>query len=117
MEEALPVYEQLGDIRSHALTMGKIADIHEARGQFDEALRIRTEQVLPVYEKLKARREILVCEANMAKGLLKRKRPGDQPEAERLLRRALAEAEAMKLPEAAIIQGILSRLSAPSAPR
>ena len=47
--------------------------------------------------------------------LLERKRPGNPAEAERLLRKAQAEAEAemMKLPEAAQIQGILSRLSAP----
>ena len=116
-EEALPVFDKLGDIRERALAMGKIADIYQARGQLDEALRIRREEALPVFEKLKTRRDILVCEAKMAKVLLKRKQPGDQPEAERLLRKALAEAEAMKLPEAAIFQGILSRLSAPSAPR
>ncbi|MCP5228043.1 tetratricopeptide repeat protein [Accumulibacter sp.] len=32
--------------------MGKIADILEARGQLDEALRIRQEEQLPVYERL-----------------------------------------------------------------
>ena len=32
--------------------MGKIADIFEARGQLDEALRIRRDEELPVYERL-----------------------------------------------------------------
>ncbi len=32
--------------------MGQIADIFQARGQLDEALRIRREEELPVYEKL-----------------------------------------------------------------
>jgi tetratricopeptide (TPR) repeat protein len=32
--------------------MGKIADILEARGQLDEALKIRNEEQLPVYERL-----------------------------------------------------------------
>jgi phosphopentomutase len=32
--------------------MGKIADVLEARGQLDEALRIRQEEELPVYERL-----------------------------------------------------------------
>jgi phosphopentomutase len=32
-EEELSVYERLGDVRSKAITMGKIADILEARGQ------------------------------------------------------------------------------------
>jgi hypothetical protein len=32
--------------------MGKIADILQARGQLDEALRIYQEEELPVYERL-----------------------------------------------------------------
>jgi len=35
-----------------AVTMGKIADILQARGQLDEALKIRTDEELPVYERL-----------------------------------------------------------------
>jgi phosphopentomutase len=44
--------ERLGDVRSRAVTMGKIADILQARGQLDEALKIRNEEQLPVYERL-----------------------------------------------------------------
>jgi hypothetical protein len=32
--------------------MGKVADILEARGQLDEARRIRREEELPVYDRL-----------------------------------------------------------------
>ena len=39
-------------MREKAVTQGKIADILQARGQLDEALRIRTEEQLPVYERL-----------------------------------------------------------------
>jgi hypothetical protein len=39
-------------VRSRALTMGQIADILQARGETDEALRIRREEELPVYERL-----------------------------------------------------------------
>ncbi|MGJ4953904.1 tetratricopeptide repeat protein, partial [Bradyrhizobium sp. HKCCYLS20291] len=35
-----------------AVTMGKIADILSARGDLDEALRIRKEELLPVFERL-----------------------------------------------------------------
>ncbi|AKJ04477.1 tetratricopeptide repeat protein [Archangium gephyra] len=51
-EEALPVFERLGDkpLRAHAL--GNIADILEVRGELDEALRIRREEELPVYEQV-----------------------------------------------------------------
>ena len=34
------------------MTLGKIADVLQARGQLDEALRIRQEEQLPVYERL-----------------------------------------------------------------
>jgi hypothetical protein len=48
----LPVYERLGDVRSRALTMGRIADVLEARGELEEALRIHREEELPIYERL-----------------------------------------------------------------
>ena len=48
----MPVYEKLGDLRSRAVTLGQIADIHQARGELDEALRIRIEEELPVFERL-----------------------------------------------------------------
>ncbi|MCK6523170.1 hypothetical protein L6R49_17245, partial [Myxococcota bacterium] len=41
-----------GQDRGVALAAGLRADIHEARGQLDEALRIRMEEELPVYERL-----------------------------------------------------------------
>ncbi|HTW69362.1 MAG TPA: hypothetical protein VME47_05700, partial [Acetobacteraceae bacterium] len=50
--EQLPVYERLGDVPSRAVTMGQIADILQARGALDEALRIHREEELPVYERL-----------------------------------------------------------------
>ena len=34
------------------VTLGQIADVLQARGQLDEALRIRQEEQLPVYERL-----------------------------------------------------------------
>jgi CHAT domain-containing protein/tetratricopeptide (TPR) repeat protein len=45
-------FERLGDVREKAIIQGKIADILQARGQLDEALRIRREEELPVYERL-----------------------------------------------------------------
>ena len=65
-EEALPVYEKLGDVRERAVTMGKIADVLQARGELEEALRIRREEELPVYEKLGDVRSLLVGRANLA---------------------------------------------------
>lgn len=48
----LPLHRRLGDAWNQAVTMGKIADVLQARGQLDEALRIRQEEQLPVYERL-----------------------------------------------------------------
>ena len=41
-----------GAERDAALASGLIADILQARGQLDEALKIRNEEQLPVYERL-----------------------------------------------------------------
>ena len=50
-EKAKTEFERLGDVRENAVTMGKIADILESRGDLDEALRIRQQEQLPVHEK------------------------------------------------------------------
>ncbi len=51
-QQVLADSEGIGDVRSRAVTMGQIADIHYRRGDLDEALRIRAEEELPVYERL-----------------------------------------------------------------
>ncbi len=99
-EESLPVYEKLGDVRERAITQGKIADILQARGQLDEALRICREEELPVYEKLGDVRSLLVGRANLALLYLKRGHADDRRQAAELLRLALRDAEALRIPEA-----------------
>jgi tetratricopeptide (TPR) repeat protein len=47
----IPIF-WVGDVRSRAITWGKIADILFSRGKLDEALRIRMEEELPVYDRL-----------------------------------------------------------------
>jgi tetratricopeptide (TPR) repeat protein len=51
-EKAATFADKAGNTISVAIARGRIADILEARGQLDEALRIRTEEQLPVYERL-----------------------------------------------------------------
>jgi hypothetical protein len=46
-------FDALGDVLGCAVTMGKIADIHQARGELDEALRIRLEECLPVFQEMR----------------------------------------------------------------
>jgi len=63
----LPVYERLGDVRLRAVTLGYIADILQARGELDEALRILREEELPVYERLGDVRERAVALTKIAR--------------------------------------------------
>src|SRR5262249_43544208 len=52
LRQAAHLFESAGDWRSKAVTMGKIADVLQQRGEIEEALRIRREEELPVYERL-----------------------------------------------------------------
>jgi hypothetical protein len=76
----------------------------------DEALRIRREDELPVYERLGDRRSLLVGRANLAFGLVRRGGAGDREEAVGLLRLAIEEARKMRIPEAKTIAEILAGL-------
>ena len=74
-------------------------------------MHIRRERELPVYQKLGARHDVLVCEVNIALMLLLRKAPGDREHAVMLLNKARAEATQMKLPEAQQIESFRSQLN------
>ena len=90
--------------------MGKIADVIQIRGQFDEALRIRREEELPVYDQLGDVRSLLVGRTNLAIGLAGRGRVEDGPEIRDLLQRAHADALRLGLPEAGQIAGIFQQI-------
>ncbi|MBM3768666.1 MAG: tetratricopeptide repeat protein, partial [Acidobacteria bacterium] len=64
--ELLPAFEKLGDVRSRAVTQGKIADIRMARGDLDEALRICQNELLPAFEKLGDVRSRAVTQGKIA---------------------------------------------------
>jgi hypothetical protein len=50
LKDAVVLFDQAGDERSRAVTMGRIADILVQRGETDEALRIHIEECLPTAE-------------------------------------------------------------------
>jgi len=91
--------------------LGYIADILQQRGQNDEALRIRREEELPVYERLGDVREMIVCRVMIAQYLIVIGKREDVPEARAHLQWALAEARRLQLPEVATIQEILSLIN------
>lgn len=98
------------DEREVALAKGAQADILQARGQLDEALRIRQEEELPVYTRLGDVRSILVCRANIAITLLHRGNPDDRGVVEEYLSLALADAERLRLPEAQTITNLMEQI-------
>jgi tetratricopeptide (TPR) repeat protein len=51
-EQALQIYEQLGDTRGQAVVLGEIADLLTALGRTDEASRVLEEQMLPRADRL-----------------------------------------------------------------
>ncbi len=108
--EKVAVEGRRDDEREAALAWGVIADIFQARGELDEALRIRREEELPVYERLGDVRSLLVGRAKLALNLIQRNGPGDRDEARSLLEWALAAAQKMQLPEADTIRGILDEM-------
>ena len=79
--EAAQLAEAAGNEVSATIARGQIADILESRGDLDEALRIRKEEELPVYERLGAVRERAVTMGQIADILVSR---GDLDEALRI---------------------------------
>jgi tetratricopeptide (TPR) repeat protein len=103
----LPVYERLGDVRSKAVTMGKIADILQARGQLDEALRIYQENI-PIREQLKDVRGKAVIQGKIADILQAR---GQLDEALRINKEVLIVFEHLVMCEKSCNQGVKSPTS------
>ena len=54
------------DRRRRAMAHGGIADIMQARGQLEEALRVRTEEQLPVFERLGDARSLAITRGRIA---------------------------------------------------
>jgi hypothetical protein len=104
------VYERLGDVRSKAITMGKIADIRQARGELDEAIRIRMQEVLPVFERLGDVREVIVARVNTALVLAQRGRAEDVAQFPEMLSTSLAEAKRYGFAEAEQIEAIIQQI-------
>lgn len=96
-------------------TRGRIADILQARGELEEALRIRREEVLPVYARLGDVRGLLVGRTNLAINLVQRGLVEDQPEIFTLLQQPLHDAERLRLPEAETIRDLIAKIFGPDA--
>jgi tetratricopeptide (TPR) repeat protein len=80
---SIALFDAAGDDGLTAIASGQIADILTRRGELDEALRIRREQQLPVYERLGDVRSRAVTMGQIADVLMER---GDVEEALRIRR-------------------------------
>ena len=109
-KEKIELDRKREDDKEAALASGLIADILQSRGELDEALRIRREEELPVYERLGDVRSLLVGRANLAIYLMGRGEPDDLVEARRLLELALEAAIKMRLPEVGTIHELLDKI-------
>ncbi|WP_228390464.1 CHAT domain-containing protein, partial [Streptomyces smaragdinus] len=83
LNQAHQFFTDAGDTRSAAITWGQIADILQQRGETDEALRIRREVELPVYERIGDTRSAAVTWGQIADILQQR---GETDEALRIHR-------------------------------
>lgn len=66
LKDVVEHLRETDDIRSIAITQGKIAEILLQRGEFEAAIRIVTEQELPVYQKLGDSHSACIAMASIA---------------------------------------------------
>ncbi|MBB4715146.1 tetratricopeptide (TPR) repeat protein [Streptomyces luteogriseus] len=83
LHQARQLFTDAGETREVAVTWAKIADILVQRGEVDEALRIRREVALPVFERIGDIREVAVIWGKIADILVQR---GEVDEALRIRR-------------------------------
>ncbi|WP_265296472.1 tetratricopeptide repeat protein [Streptomyces sp. SHP 1-2] len=83
LHQAQRLFTDLGDTREAAITWGRIANVLERRGEVEEALRIRREVQLPVFERIGDTREAAITWGRIANILEQR---GEVEEALRIRR-------------------------------
>lgn len=97
-QEELPCFERVGDVRSAVITRRYIAEIFMEKGLVDDAIQLCVTRVIPDLRRLQANTSLLKSRIILARSMLKR-RAADQCKARVILRRAHADAGAMKMPQ------------------
>jgi len=110
--EAADLHQRLGDVRAKAVTMVKIADILQQRGQTDEALHIHREECIPIFERLGDVRSLVIARAKIGMVLLEEPSPteADVKEGREHLHCALATAKKHQYAVAAWLREIVQQL-------
>lgn len=110
-KEALPLSEQLGDVRLRTDALLQIANIQLARGDLDQALSVLQNEALPAYERLGNVRGLVRGRTLLATILMRRGRFEDMTSALDHLRWALDTARAKGLSDVTRIERILLSFS------
>src|SRR6185369_15295418 len=63
--EVLPILVRLGDAAAQAEVLSKVANFREVRGELDEALELRKEQIAPLQQRAGALRGSAGVQANV----------------------------------------------------
>jgi tetratricopeptide (TPR) repeat protein len=107
-QEALSVFDRLGDVRSRAITLGRIARIYTGKGDYDRALAMYQE-ALTAFERLGDVSQESLWSLFMAFALYQRSSEGDLQSAIELMERSYGLAQQHRFPEADQFGLILNR--------
>jgi tetratricopeptide (TPR) repeat protein len=107
-EERLAIFDRLGDVRSRAITLGRIARIYTGKGDYDRALAMYQE-ALTAFERLGDVSQESLWSLFMAFALYQRSSEGDLQSAIELMERSYGLAQQHRFPEADQFGLILNR--------
>lgn len=105
--EAFEIFRKLEDIPSQVGIMEKIASVYGSLGNLDREIETLKFDVLPVYERLKYKKMLIVCRINLAKALWNKNPEKYRDETQELFFQALRDARDLGLPVANTIKKCL----------
>jgi tetratricopeptide (TPR) repeat protein len=107
----LPILVRYGDAAAQAEVLNKIANFREVRGELDEALELRKEQIAPLQERAGATRGSAGVQANVDRIVNLHVRKGDLDEAARVTLAAPSQSAGPRLATIAEARGDLETAS------
>jgi tetratricopeptide (TPR) repeat protein len=107
----LPIVARFGDAAAQAEVLNKIANFREVRGELDEALELRKEQIAPLQQRAGATRGSAGVQANVDRIVNLHVRKGDLDEAARVTLAAPSQSAGPRLATIAEARGDLEMAS------
>ena len=113
LEEQLPVYERLSDVRERAVTLAKITQIHAARENYAAATQLLESEVIPLLSEIGDEQGLAVYRAQLAIWLLLQD-TGTTARATVLFHQALLASRRMRLALTQQIEASMKHFSIPT---